>query len=108
MEEQSALKNRVIEVARKKFLTQGYSKVSMSEIAAELNISKKTLYREFADKEDLLREVIFPVMQESARITDGILSDPVIPFLEKLRRVMSNIGLQKTRVTEVLLKDIYT
>ena len=34
---------------------EGFSKVTLDEIATELGMSKKTLYKYFEDKEDLLR-----------------------------------------------------
>src|SRR5882724_8537133 len=81
------LRCRILDVASEMFAAQGYSKVAMSEIAQELHISKKTLYREFEDKEDLLRAVLFPKMKRSAEQTDALIADESIPYMQKLERL---------------------
>lgn len=44
---------RILEKAQEFFFTHGYSRVTMDELAAELRMSKKTLYRHFSSKEEL-------------------------------------------------------
>ena len=46
-------KEIVINKARDLFTTYGYKKVSMDEIAKEANVTKKTIYTYFKDKDDL-------------------------------------------------------
>ncbi len=48
----------ILEKVTKLFLKYGIKSVSMDEIAAELCISKKTLYQHFKDKEDLIQTII--------------------------------------------------
>ena len=57
---ESTLRQRIIDQARVLFHEHGYSKVSASEIAQALGISKKTLYKEFETKEDILKAVVIP------------------------------------------------
>ena len=99
---------RILEVARTKFSALGYSRVSMSEIAQELRISKKTLYREFETKEDLLRAIIFPPMYKAAETTDAFMQDPTKTFHERLAYLMGIICASGERVTSVLMLDVYT
>lgn len=101
------LRERIVEAARELFLEHGYSKVSASEIAQALGISKKTLYREFETKEDILRAVILPKLKESSKRIDAILSNKAMPFLDKLKEVMSMIGYQHQRVSPILMRDIF-
>lgn len=51
-------KGAIYAAAEKLFGDRGYEKVTMSDIAAEAGMSKKTLYQLFADKEQLLRSLI--------------------------------------------------
>jgi len=46
-------KAMIIEGALREFFRFGYSKVSMNELATQLGISKKTIYKYFPSKEDL-------------------------------------------------------
>jgi AcrR family transcriptional regulator len=52
------LKDRIIESASTLFFQKGVKSMTMSDIAYELGISKRTLYEIFQDKEELLEECI--------------------------------------------------
>jgi AcrR family transcriptional regulator len=105
--QETELRTRIVEAARELFLEHGYSKVSASEIAGAVGISKKTLYREFATKEDILRAVVLPKLKESVQLIDSVLADRTMPFLEKLKAVMSMIGFQHQRASPVLVRDVF-
>ncbi len=106
-EPEQNLRSRIVDAARELFHEHGYSKVSASEIAQAIGISKKTLYKEFETKEDILRAVILPKLKESAKKIDSILADRTMPFLDKLKEVMSMIGFQHQRVSPVLSRDVF-
>ncbi|HET6401512.1 MAG TPA: TetR/AcrR family transcriptional regulator [Candidatus Kapabacteria bacterium] len=104
--QETDLRTRIVDAARELFLEHGYSKVSASEIAGAIGISKKTLYREFATKEDILRAVVLPKLKESTKRIDAIIADRAIPFPEKLQLVLNIMGTQQQRVTPVFIRDI--
>ena len=52
------LKERIIENASALFFQKGVKSMTMSDIANELGVSKRTLYEVFRDKEDLLENCI--------------------------------------------------
>jgi len=82
---------RIMEAARNKFFEQGFVKVTVDEIASDLGMSKKTLYKFFPSKEDLVRKVIhFMMRQANARIEAIVKSEK--PFAEKLSELLSFIG----------------
>src|SRR4051812_46436399 len=105
--ESTDLRSRIIDAARDLFLDHGYSKVSTNEIAQSLGISKKTLYKEFENKEEILRAVLIPKLKRSALEIDTLIADVSLSFIEKLKAVMSIIGNQHKRASSVLMKDIY-
>ena len=49
--------NRVVSAARRQFFTHGFRTVSMDDLAAELGMSKKTLYAHFPSKTALVQAV---------------------------------------------------
>jgi TetR/AcrR family transcriptional regulator, cholesterol catabolism regulator len=49
----------IIEQVRKLYQRYGIKSVTMDDVARHLNISKKTLYEFFTDKEDLVKQVMF-------------------------------------------------
>lgn len=48
------MKETILQKANEMFLTLGYKSVTMDDIAAELGISKKTIYQHFANKNELV------------------------------------------------------
>ncbi|MDR0543374.1 MAG: TetR/AcrR family transcriptional regulator [Dysgonamonadaceae bacterium] len=52
------LKDRIIQEASILFLKKGVKSMTMSDIANELGISKRTLYEVFRDKEELIEECV--------------------------------------------------
>lgn len=48
----------ILEAARRLFITQGYERVSMDQIAAEAAVSKLTVYSHYGDKESLFGEAV--------------------------------------------------
>jgi len=51
-------KERILASAEASFLRYGIRSISMDDIAAQLGMSKKTLYKFYADKDDLVSEVV--------------------------------------------------
>lgn len=51
------MKEQILEKATEMFLTLGFKSVTMDDIAAELGISKKTIYQHYATKPDLVKSV---------------------------------------------------
>jgi TetR/AcrR family transcriptional repressor of mexJK operon len=59
VEDRSARKRRaVVEAAATLFLSRGYLGTSMDQVAAFAGVSKPTVYRFFADKEQLFTEIV--------------------------------------------------
>lgn len=52
----------VISEAKRLFFQHGFRRVTMEEIAANLRMSKKTIYGLFPSKEDLIKGVVFSIM----------------------------------------------
>jgi len=67
-----AQRDRILETGLEKFRKFGIRRVTMDEIARDLRISKKTLYRHFPDKESLVRActdriagTVIPIVSEA-------------------------------------------
>ncbi len=65
----SARKRRAIMAAATAlFLRDGYRSTSMDQVAADAAVSKQTVYKQFADKEQLFRAIVLGVTASSAAI----------------------------------------
>ena len=74
-----AARRRIIAGARRHFFANGFRRVTMDDLAAELGMSKKTLYAHFPSKNNLLKSVLMnkfdDVEADLARITSRSAAD---------------------------------
>ena len=81
---------RILEAAIPLFNDRGL-KFTMDELAAALGMSKKTIYAAFPSKEKMLEEMVDYVFDFIGRDKAAILGDDTLPYLEKLRRVLTTL-----------------
>lgn len=63
--------NEIIDSAEKFFFKKGFTKTTMDEIAAELELTKPALYRYFTNKEDLF----FAVVHRGGQILSNLMKE---------------------------------
>lgn len=97
---------RIVEAARGLFLTRGFVRVTADDIAAELGISKATLYKEFASKEEILRGVVRAVMAEFAGRVDAIMKKDTQSFVETMIALFTFVGSRIAQFGPLFLRDI--
>ena len=68
------MKEKIIAKATDLFLKLGFKSVTMDDIAGEMCISKKTIYKYFCNKELLIEESTAMVHKEVHQIIDGIVA----------------------------------
>lgn len=68
------MKEKIISKATDMFLKLGFKSVTMDDIAGEMCISKKTIYKYFSNKEKLIEEGTEIVHQKIHSIIDEIIS----------------------------------
>jgi len=78
----------IVAAARKLFLEAGFGATSMDAIAAQANVSKRTVYSHFRDKESLFAAI----MGDMCRIIGGSSPDEPIPD-EEPEKVLKAVGL---------------
>jgi TetR/AcrR family transcriptional regulator len=76
--------NTIINAARERFAHYGFSKVTMEEIASDVELGKASLYYYFPTKEDLFKEVIALEQKELVQ-NIHLLIEKSIPASQKLR-----------------------
>ncbi len=63
--EKAESKGRILEKAADLFMRYGIRSITMDEIAAQLGISKKTIYQFFTDKDEMVEAVVDEEMKEN-------------------------------------------
>jgi len=84
-----------MEAATALFLRDGYRNTSMDQVAADAAVSKQTVYKQFADKEQLFRGIVLGVTANSeAIITDmtSALRGTEISSHAELRAVLTDLA----------------
>src|SRR5215467_16176496 len=54
----------IIEAAERLFLERGFGSVSMDELAETAGLARRTLYNQFANKEEIFREMLLRVSSQ--------------------------------------------
>jgi AcrR family transcriptional regulator len=98
-------RDRILTMARERFMSEGIAGVSIDSLAKELTISKKTFYKFFESKEDLLGQIVERVMQEMDLGFQTILSGDDT-FVRKLNSVMLFIGRRLSTMLRPFLVDL--
>ena len=101
------IKERILTRAEEMFLKSGYSKVTMDKIAFDLGMSKKTLYKFFPSKEELVREIIFKMKCFAHDYIDDIFSVNEMDFIEKLEKLLNLIRILSSKFEGPLLEELY-
>lgn len=101
-------KEVVINTARELFTKYGYKKVSMDEIARTSNVTKKTIYSYFKDKDELFRyfieeELINMKQKIEKKINNESFTDKVSTIMLEILNLRKNSAL-----LESIIKDCNT
>ncbi|WP_332628674.1 TetR/AcrR family transcriptional regulator [Halalkalibacter flavus] len=95
-------KRNILEAALTLFMEYGISKVSISEIAKEANVSQVTIYNYFESKHQLIHDVfIYYVDKASSDFEKIVYSDT--PFPDKIKRIIFN----KKEVAKQINEEFY-
>jgi len=78
----------VIEVAERIFFKFGYSNTSMEEIANECGMSKKTIYKHFTSKEEILIDCVKRKIDYNSKKISEIIYSEDIKFHDKIEKII--------------------
>jgi AcrR family transcriptional regulator len=101
----SAERDKIIEYCSVKFLKDGFYYVTVDQIASELRMSKKTIYKYFSTKDELVEAVAIKMMEDvSTRIEEIITSEN--DSLTKALMLFEVMAGVVVRFSENWLKDL--
>lgn len=97
------MKNKILDAAAQLILQYGLKKFTVDEIAAELKISKKTVYKYFKSKDDIIREYFeIAIESDKSSVLKTLRSEEKI--LKKIHEIIySN---HRYRLPVVLLNEV--
>ena len=102
----SSVRERVLRLAKQKFLKHGFYKISMDSLVQELRTSKSSLYNHFSSKEDLVKAVIDDVNIEINSKLNEVLEDDTLSFKGKLVSISEFTKDLLSNVSDEFLRDL--
>lgn len=98
-------KDRILQKATEQFMRLGIRSVSMDDIAAQLGVSKKTIYQYFSDKEELVDAVM---QEEEKRMNADCLRCRTTSrdAIEEIFFTMETVNEQFSQMNPVILFDL--
>lgn len=98
-------KDKILNYTTDKIISNGFYKTSMDEISRDLNISKKTIYKYFPSKEELVTKVIMSIINKISRNVDLIITSDV-NAVEKIVNLMKLITKNYVKLSNKLIFDV--
>lgn len=83
---------RIVAHAEPRFFAQGFHTITMDDLARDLGMSKKTLYRHFPTKEALLDAVLDGFAERISTALGEILAAEEFSVAERLQRLLARIA----------------
>jgi AcrR family transcriptional regulator len=100
------IKTRILEQAQMTFFQSGFYRVTVDELAHNLGISKKTLYKHFPSKEILLNETMQRFMDKNEKVFKNIVENTSGSVLEKLHQIFTHLGAIFTLISVQFTEDL--
>jgi AcrR family transcriptional regulator len=99
--------NKIIEMTEEKFFRDGFYKTTMDEVASEIKMSKKTIYKFFPSKEDLVTAIAKHFMAGvKSKVVPALNSDK--NAIEKLAELNSILAKISQKVSTKRMDEIRT
>jgi AcrR family transcriptional regulator len=104
--ETAAAPQRIVAGARRYFFAHGFRGVTMDDLAAELGMSKKTLYAHFPSKMELLQAVILDKMSSVEAGLQRAMSESQGDFSARLEAMLFCVRSHTEEIGEPYLRDV--
>src|SRR5215831_13179212 len=103
---ENATSQRIVSAARRYFFSHGFRSVTMDDLAAELGMSKKTLYASFASKTELLRATLLDKFRNIEADLDHIMSARSGDVLGSLHQLLACVQRHAEEIQAPFVRDI--
>ncbi len=96
---------RILEQASKMFLKHGIRSVTMDDIAREMGVSKRTIYENFRDKDELL-EICLRNHKQEVKHHQQLVIATSTNVLESIYRIMFEVAAAMNQVHPSFISDL--
>ena len=106
MDNDLEIRERILTAARDEFFKFGFSKVTIDEIASKTGMSKKTIYKHFESKDEIVHAVTKSSMNDMKACCEEITRNDKVDFVDKLRQMMTLVAVQYSKLGRSLIEDL--
>ena len=97
---------RIVLAARAHFFAHGFRSVTMDDLAAELSMSKKTLYSQFPSKTELLRAVLLAKFRSVESDLEAVITDSANDASAALHQLLACMQRHTAEIQPPFVRDI--
>ncbi len=97
---------RILKAARSHFFNHGFRNVTMDDLAAELRVSKKTLYAHYPSKEALLAAVLQAKYDGIRATLEAATAPSAQPFPEAMHDLLRGLRGELDELQPAFLRDM--
>jgi AcrR family transcriptional regulator len=101
-----SVRRRIIAAARRHFFSHGFRGVTMGDLAAELGMSKKTLYAHFASKIALIEAILVEKFNQIDMALAAITTECEADFVAGLRQLLACLQRQTDEIKPPFVRDL--
>jgi AcrR family transcriptional regulator len=98
-------KEKILTCAENLFRRYGTRSISMDDMAHHLNMSKKTIYESFEDKNEIVYQIIIALRKKLERLVEAISDRPANP-VERLIKIFICISSMIRETSPSLIYDL--
>ena len=106
MSAEESKRNRIMELAFKKFSTLGVPHVTMDEISRGIGIGKGTLYKMFPSKESLLFATIDFIALNIDKKIEEIIANQQLSAVEKLNLMLKTVSERISKINPSVITSV--
>lgn len=106
MSKKSEIETEILQVAYNFFIEKGYRNTTMDEISQKLGISKKTLYKYFPGKLELLAAAFDMLKTKLSIKVNTLLDNELIPYTVKLKSLLANVAKDIAPINPKILEEL--
>jgi len=97
---------RILDEALGLIVTQGYANTSVAEIADRIGFTKAALYYHFRSKDEILLELLTPLLDDLDELVEGQAPDPSAPGRRAAMERYLDLLIRHGRIVGVLTNDV--
>lgn len=106
MSKKTDIESRILDVSYRLFLKHGYKNTTMDDISQALAISKKTLYKYFPGKLELLAASFDLLKTKLSVKVESLFENKYISFTTKLKSFLAIVAADLAPINSQLLEDL--